>query len=174
MATIVDTLFKDISDLMKFLQDKEEISLTSFSDSNLRKNLLLASASFFENRFQSIIEKFTINKSNNCIALVSFLRNKAIKRQYHMYFNWDGNNVNSFLGLFGENFRDAFKEIVNSGDDLKDSISAFLEVGRERNRLVHQDFGNYPLEKTSEEIFKLHNKAMIFVSRFESEINNAT
>jgi hypothetical protein len=174
MATIVDTLFKDISDLIKFLHEKEEISLTSFSDSNLRKNLLLASASYFENRFQTIIENFTISKSDNCNALVSFLRNKAIKRQYHMYFNWDGNNVNSFLGLFGEDFRDAFKEIVNTDDDLKNSISAFLEVGRERNRLVHQDFGNYPLEKTSEEIFKLHNKAMIFASRFELEINNAT
>lgn len=174
MTTIVDTLYKDINDLVTFLQNREEISLLNFSDSNLRKNLLLASASYYENEIQKIIERFTEEKSSNCVALVSFIRNKGIKRQYHTYFNWDSNNINNFLGLFGEDFKDSFKVLIDAKSELKDAIVAFIEVGRERNRLVHQEFGSFVLEKTSEEIFELHNKALIYIMELDNELKNAT
>ena len=37
------------------------------------------------------------------------------------------------------------------------------ELGRERNRLVHQNFGVVPLEKTTEEIHELYRRALLFV-----------
>lgn len=174
MPTIVDSLYKDIQELQSFLNDQNEISLKSFTEANLRKNLLLASASFFEVSIQSILESFSKERSTNCLALVAFVRNKGIKRQYHTYFNWDSSNANSFFGLFGEDFKESLKQKIDTNDNLKDSISAFIEIGRERNRLVHQDFGSYSLEKTADELFDLHKKAITFLEILKEELKNAT
>ncbi len=48
-------------------------------------------------------------------------------------------------------------------DELHESFAAFLEIGRERNRLVHQDFGVFALEKTTAEIHPLYTRAILFV-----------
>jgi hypothetical protein len=58
------------------------------------------------------------------------------------------------------------KRFVDNDAELKASIEAFLEVGRERNRLVHQDFGSFSMEKTSKEIYELYSAAMKFVDWF--------
>lgn len=44
-------------------------------------------------------------------------------------------------------------------------VQAFLEIGRERNRIVHQDYGAISLEKTAEEIYALYQKAEQFVEQ---------
>lgn len=165
---MIKKLFKDISCLIDFLQKKEEISLQNFSEDNLKKVLLLASASYFETQIQQIVEEFANKSSNNNDALVNFLKNKAINRQYHTYFSWDANNANTFLRLFGESFKENFNS--NKDSKLENSIKAFLEIGRERNRLVHQNFANYTIEKTSKEIFDLHNSAIFFVEEFKNQI----
>ena len=86
-----------------------------------------------------------------------------MSRQYHTWFQWDGSNANSFFGLFGSDFRDFMKERIREDEELDGSVRAFLELGRERNRLVHQDFGTFPLEKTTAEIHALYTRAMRFV-----------
>ena len=48
-------------------------------------------------------------------------------------------------------------------DNLGDSVRAFLELGNQRNRLVHQNYGVFVLEKTTEEIHTLYRRAMVFV-----------
>ena len=62
------------------------------------------------------------------------------------------------------------KEIVNKDTDLSSSISAFIEIGRERNRLIHQDFASFSLEKTSDEIYVLYRTALRFVEWFPDAI----
>jgi hypothetical protein len=64
------------------------------------------------------------------------------------------------------------KKCVSDDAELKTSIEAFLEVGRERNRLVHQDFGSFTLEKTADEIYTLYSTAMKFVEWFPTAIAN--
>ena len=59
---------------------------------------------------------------------------------------------------------------VKKDNDLKSSIQAFLEIGLARNRLVHQNFGSYSLEKNSEDVNELHKIAMRFVEWFPSAI----
>jgi hypothetical protein len=51
----------------------------------------------------------------------------------------------------------------NDDDKLARGIQAFLEIGRERNRLVHQNFGTFTLEKTTDEIYQLYESAIYFV-----------
>ena len=55
---------------------------------------------------------------------------------------------------------------------IEKSIKAFLEVGRERNRLVHQNFGSFTLEKTTEDIYGLYLDAKLFVDKFPEELDS--
>ena len=50
------------------------------------------------------------------------------------------------------------------------AIEAFLEIGRERNRLVHQNFGTFTLEKTSKEIYDTYRSAVEFVEWVPREL----
>ena len=49
-------------------------------------------------------------------------------------------------------------------ETLAESIRAFMEIGRERNLLVHSDYASYLINKTPEEIYTLYQKANEFVS----------
>ena len=59
---------------------------------------------------------------------------------------------------------------MNNDDGLAGAIKAFMELGSERNRLVHQDFGTYSLEKTSDEIYKLYETALPFVKSIPDKL----
>ena len=158
----VDQLYQDIADLLNVLGDRDEVSLRSVADENLRKSLLLAAASYFEHRMTNAVLDFVTNATNQNSLVGELVRNKAVKRQYHTWFQWEQRNANSFFGLFGSDFRDFMKHKVKD-EDLEGAVRAFLELGRERNRLVHENFGAFPLEKTTEEIHALYCSAMTFV-----------
>lgn len=162
-ATVVDELHESFVGLLSVLDEAGEVSLRAVADKNLRKSLLLAAASYFERRMTETVMSFVEDATNRNMLIAALVRNKAVSRQYHTWFRWDGTNANSFFGLFGSDFRDFMKERIREDDDLDDSVRAFLELGRERNRLVHQDFGTFPLEKTTKEIHALYTRAMRFV-----------
>jgi hypothetical protein len=169
-VTIVEKLHQEFSDLSEFLGDAGEISFRASADGTFRKALLLAAASYFEVRLTEILIEFSHVVSNRNETLTSFLRNKALKRQYHTLFNWEANNANAFFGLFGEDFKNSAVAQVAQDAGLDQAIKAFLEVGRERNRLVHQDFGTFTLEKTSDEIFALYKSGERFIAWISSQL----
>ena len=161
--TVVDRLHRDFAGLLAVLDEAGEVSLRSVADENFRKSLVLAAASYFERRMMEAVLTFVEDATNRNALVAALVRNKAVSRQYHTWFEWKGNNANSFFGLFGNDFRDFMKARIRGDGDLDDSVRAFLELGRERNRLVHQDFGAVPLEKTTEEIHALYRRATLFV-----------
>ena len=168
---IVELLYRDTAELDKFLMSQNEVSLRIAADANLRKSLLLASASYFERQITELILDYARSCSLDA-RIVSFIEKKALSRQYHTLFTWDGKNCNSFLGLFGEDFKKAFSGRVSTNEKLEQSVKDFLEIGRERNRMVHQDFGQFSLEKTSEEICSLHQSAKIFLVELRDSLVN--
>jgi hypothetical protein len=166
---IVESLYQEIVDLDNYLLNNREISLRITADSNLRKSLLLASASFFEERIIELIVKFA-RKASNDEKLVFFIQKKALSRQYHTLFSWDQSNCTSFLILFGEEYKRIFSDMVTNDEELDKSVKNFLEIGNERNRMVHQNFGQYSLEKTSKEIIELHKSAKNFLNKLEESL----
>jgi len=66
------------------------------------------------------------------------------------------------------------KARVESDRDLEMAIKAFLELGNERNRLTHQDFGSFLLEKTADEIYILYQQAMKFVDMLPSVLRECS
>lgn len=158
----MDQLHQNFAGLLSVLDEAGEVSLRSVADENFRKSLLLAAASYFERRMTETVLTFVEESTNQNIRVVELVRSKAVRRQYHTWFQWEGNNANSFYGLFGSEFREFMKRKVEE-DKLEDAVRAFLELGRDRNRLVHQDYGVFVLEKTTEEIHELYCRARDFV-----------
>lgn len=95
-------------------------------------------------------------------VIVAFVDNKAVKRQYHTFFNWDGKNANQFFGLFGDTFKRRAREEIQT-KSLDDAEVAFLSIGQERNRLVHQNYIEAQINDTFEEIYIKYEKACDFV-----------
>ena len=163
-GTIVDRLYTEYITLKDYLITSGEISFQNTADEIFRKNLLLTAASYFERRICESLEQWVCDTSGTNQLLVAFVKNRAITRQYHTLFDWDAKNANSFFGCFGGSFRTTMAAKIQSDSSLGEAIKAFIEIGGERNRLVHQDFGSYTLEKTAEEIYTLYNTALIFVN----------
>lgn len=162
-ATVVDELHESFAGLFSVLDAAGAVSLRAVADENFRKSLLLAAASYFEQRMTDTVMSFVDHATNGNVLVASLVRRKAVSRQYHTWFDWNSGNANSFFGLFGDSFRNFMKQRVKQDDELDGAVRAFLELGRERNRLVHQDFGAFSLEKTTEEIHALYTQALHYV-----------
>src|SRR5215510_6609831 len=161
---LVQKVFEDHVELMDFLRERGELSFLATMESSLPKVVLLASASDLEAQVgRTILDYFSLTTGAAEFA-VSFVKNKAVDRQFHTYFNWKDQSANQFFGLFGPRFREKAKAAVAADDALGRSIRAFCEIGALRNQLVHQSYASFTVEKTAEEIFELYNTALVFVS----------
>jgi hypothetical protein len=167
---VVDAIYTDFQDAAAVLEKADEISLRLMLESNLRKTLLLSAASFFEYTLTREVAAFTDEMTSNNQLVGSLVQNKAISRQYHSWFDWDRSNANKFFALFGQEFRDHMTSRIADDDELKSSISSFMEIGRERNYLVHSDYASHLINKTPEEIYALYQKAYEFVASVGKEL----
>lgn len=161
--TIVDRLYSEFQQLVEHLNKAVEPSLCSTAEDNFSKSLLLAAASYFEDRLSADLMSFVDEASNKNKLVGEFVRTRAISRQYFQLFDWESRNANKFFSCFGSSFSTFMKAEVKSDENLAGSIKAFIEIGLERNRLVHQNFGTFTLEKTAEEIFALYKNAVGFL-----------
>jgi hypothetical protein len=161
----VNSIYNDFNELYEYLRDNNQISFVSFIDENIKKTLILASASYFEKHIIEEIIEYS-KKTKTPSSIIEFIWRKGLTRQYHTLFDWDSNNVNRFFRFFGNDFFKFISSELKNNPDFEESILAFLEIGRERNRMVHDDFGTYNIQKTAAEIINLHQKASNFSSKF--------
>ncbi|CAL9311964.1 hypothetical protein SUDANB135_04865 [Streptomyces sp. SudanB135_2055] len=99
------------------------------------------------------------------LKIVELVEQKAIRRQYHTLFDWDTTNAGRFWGLFGNEYKVGMKKHCQQDMQLAQSIRAFLEVGSLRNRMVHNNYASFILEKTLDEVYDLYRTGDGFVSR---------
>ena len=167
MGSPIQKLISDYQDLYKFLLENGQVSESVTVAEHYRKILLLSCASYYETRIADIIKKFVEVKASD-ERISAFVSNKAISRQYHTYFTWDpSGNINSFLGLFGGDFKDKISTEIKKDKELQEQIKAFLTIGSERNKMVHNNFLEFTLYKTFDEIVALHEKANLFIKYLE-------
>ncbi|MPQ27118.1 HEPN domain-containing protein [Bacillus paralicheniformis] len=166
--TVVDKLYEDNKSLLKFLEENSEISFQQDMDNKLKKILIVCSASYFEKEITDLLKKYFILKTGENNEIVSFLSNKAINRQYHTYFDWNGNNINKFLGLFGEKFKQQSLEEIQK-KELTPAIKAFLTLGELRNQLVHNNMATHYIEQTNEEVYDLYKQALRLILYFQTK-----
>jgi hypothetical protein len=138
-----------------------------FLEELFRKSLILSSASLFEHRIMREISQHVETSAGGSDCVVALVTHKAIKRQYHTYFNWDEEKLGAFPTLMG----DSRGEVLKSEAKVvptKENTDAFLQLGSLRNQLVHKNFAGFTCEKTSEEVIALCEKAEAFVQRVEN------
>jgi len=169
--TIIDSLYNEFTELLDFLDQSKEISLRSTVDSTFKKTLALSAASYFEDEIRKILIKFVDDKSNSNTLLNSFVRNKAIARQYHTFFDWRGKNANTFFSLFGDEFKQSAIEDIKADVDLEKAIKDFLDLGNTRNELAHLNFANIELDKTAEEVYLQFQQARKFITFVDAKLN---
>ncbi len=158
----IKALRSEYDELIEFCRLNNQVSFELYINDTYKKMLLLSAASFFESIITKAIHDFADSRSNHNSEVVAFLDNKAIKRQYHTFFNWDSNNTNQFLGLFGDAFKQVARKRIQE-NNLIEAESAFMAIGRERNRLVHQNFVEAQINDTFEEIYTKYENACSFV-----------
>jgi hypothetical protein len=171
---LVERLVTDNSALMAYLRDQGEISFLSNMESSVPKIILLAAASDLEHQVQQIILGYYDKVTNACEFAGKFVFNKAVRFQFHTYFDWSSRSANAFFALFGERFRDKAKAAVRADDRLLQSIKDFCEVGDLRNQLVHQNYAAFVLAKTAEEVYGLYSSALYFLLRLPELLEENT
>lgn len=169
---IIDRLFHEQNDVVAFLRENQQLSFSINVEAILSKTLLLSIGSYFESRITTSITDYAARVSKSDEALTSLVRVKAVERQYHTYFQWrEGKrSATPFFGMFGPGLKDAAKEDLKD-EGLAQASQAFLELGDLRNLLVHGNFANYSLPKTSDEIYSLYGVALQFVTYIEKKLD---
>lgn len=161
MPSPVSILFEEHSSILEHLRTTEP-SFHASLEITLPKALLLAAASEYEARAcQQLLQFIKTNSSDAKIAVL--VDKKIVRRNYHTWFEWEKSNVNNFWAFFGDEFKEKMKRAVQDDTELSDSIKAFLEIGRLRNQLVHNDYASFTLEKTLEEIHLLYIRGNMFI-----------
>lgn len=162
-ADAVDRQYRESKELIDFLTQKGEVSFVSAAQDQARKALLMAAASTFEHEITTTIVKLANTAKSTYLA--AFVRNKAVSRQYHTYFDWSRKNANQFFSFFGEEFKKVATEQTEKDPSFAASVSAFMSIGKTRNELVHQDFATFSLNLTLDEIYSGYQSAREFVRR---------
>lgn len=162
-VTSVDRIYGEAHAILLHLNSAGELSLAIAAEDVLRKSLLLSAASYFEHALTSRVMEFVLSVTGDDQLVPALVRNKAVSRQYHTWFNWDGANANQFFGLFGDDFKQYMMQIVVDDDKMASGIKSFMTIGRERNRLAHQDYASFSMSLTSDEIYGHYKAATHFV-----------
>jgi hypothetical protein len=173
-ASDVDRIHGEFTELLGVLTASGEISLRAAADDSFRKVLIISAASYFEHELTNVVRAYVDEVTSSDGLVGALVENKAVSRQYHTWFDWDGKNANQFFGMFGEAFKAHMKALVKASPDLERCVRAFLEVGQQRNRLAHQNFASFALEKTADEIFALYKEALPFVARVGTELRECS
>ncbi len=165
MASDVDRIHREFTDLIDFLASNGEVSLRSSADDAFRKVLTISAASYFEHVLTGIVMDFVEETVSSETMVTALVKNRVVSRHYHTWFTWDAKNANGFYGMFGDGFRAHM-----ATPDLDKAVKAFLELEEGRNMLAHQNFVAFAMQKTSDEIFKLYQDAMPFIESVRTEL----
>lgn len=171
MPTIIDQQYESGNSLVDYLKNQQQITFFNEAENNFRKTILLSSASYFEKEISETVIEFAKSHTDNNELVISIIKQKAVSRQYHTYFDWDkATNANKFFSLFGEDFKNKMIKKVKDDPQLDKSIKSFLEIGQERNKMVHQNFAEIVIDKTAEEIYKLYQDSIYFIETIKAEL----
>ena len=166
----IEELLNDHRVLVEYLMSNGQMQLRSRAEEAFTKTLIVAAASYFEVRLTEIIIELYRETTHGAEVLVQFVERKAIGRGYSQLFQWNQNNANQFYSFFGNDFASRMRNKVRDESELADSVRAFLEIGELRNQMVHNNYADFQLSKTVDEVYSLYLTATKFVDEFRATI----
>lgn len=172
MSNVINDFIKEYEELHSYLVSQKQVSYASDLDRHYKKILIFSCASYFEYLISDSIKRLSMVAPKE---LQEFIYKKAINRQYHTYFAWNESSVSSinpFLSLWGNDFKVRTSKKIKEDKDLSQGAIDFIEIGRERNIMAHENFMEYETQKTFDEVEKLFVSAEKFVRFIMQEIGN--
>ena len=148
----------------------KEPSLMERVEEAFTKYIVISAGSDCEKQITDILENLYKEMCGDGCVLFNFAKQKAIDKQYHTLFDWKDTEkgVNTFFSSFGrEGYGKYMKEKIGADPLLKESASAFVELGHLRNEMAHTNFVRM---KTPDEVHDLYKKALHFLRQFPIEI----
>ena len=161
--TVVDLLYQDFQEVINRI-DVFELSLQTTLRVTFSKSLLMAVAGYFEEQVQQQVVSFVHDCSSGNELVKELILHRAFGRQYHSLFIWEAKNANHFFALFGSGFSQSMRQFITGRDEYQEAIRAFLEIGNARNELAHGNYAQFPLDKTTEEIYASYKAGLQFVN----------
>lgn len=162
----IEVLFDQLSRLVESLKLTGEPSLAISVSEVASKSLLIAAASHFEAEFSEMFADVASRRAAPAIA--EFALNQGVTRKYHTLFDWASGNANNFYKLLGAAFRERATQLAARDAAFATSVTEFVAIGNERNKLVHSDFASFPLTATLEELIQRYRLARTFVPSIKS------
>ena len=141
---------------------QNDLFLQVWASDNLTRVFVLIAANYYESRVKEILREFFESRSNT--SLIWQFSNSLIEYQFNSLFAWKEANANHFFQRFGETFSSIAKHDVKTRPELDQGIKAFLLIGRIRNDLTHKELVKVVLDKTIDEFYDLHKKALLFIN----------
>lgn len=169
---LIEALYQEHAELRHYLVEQGQVTFLAELERTYPKVLLIAVASFFEVELIRILDEYFAKESDGDELTLAFIREKAFKRQYHTYFSWDAANVNAFWALFGADFKAYAVARVKADAPLTEAAARFVEVGRLRNQLMHENFVAWPLDVTALEVVELARSAYSFLETLPSLLDD--
>ena len=170
----IERQYNDSKELFDYLMGKGEISFATYIDNVYKKVLVLSAASYFESVISKRILQYANEVSGRDKRIVKLIENKVIERQYHTLFDWKAKNTNAFWKLFGEETKEKARSTIDKDEELKSAEQSFIGMGQLRNLLVHENFAEYDVNLTVEEIYSKYYSLVLFYLQISLKHHSAT
>ena len=132
-----------------------------------RKFLTVSAASCLEEEAKKTIRELVREISGGTGGLLrNFVDRGVLKRSYHTLFDWERDNANHFYAFFGSAFRKFMLEKEGENEDFANAAKCFVHLGRERNKLVHNNLAAADFEWTEDDVEKRFRQAETFLPKF--------
>jgi hypothetical protein len=152
-------LYAEYKELADGLAASNELTFASTASAALTKNLLLAAASRLEVVFSESICSLFSSEDPAARIKQNFVRNRALSRRFHTFFDWEKNNIGQVFSAFGPEFKTYAQELTRDDEEFTTSYQSFLQICSLRNELVHNDFATFPIDKTLDELAMQYSKS---------------
>lgn len=145
------------------LSSRRDLSSYLLTTQMLSKSMLLSCASFYEQEIVQIVERVIRCRDANP-NVTSWLLKTAVEGQFYKWFDFrHASNTNRFLSMFGAEFKECTRALIESRERRKAAEESFLLLCIKRNECVHRNFAAYNLDLTIDEIYKKHMEAMSYI-----------
>ena len=131
----VERLWSELADLEPCVSEAGPAVLIN-TRSAFAKAMVLAAGNWLERRTVQTLLDFARGAASK-ETLVLLVRRRVLDYKFHTLFDWRSGTVNSFLGIFGDDFKGKAKKAAKENDDVHRASLDFMELVGERNGLAH-------------------------------------
>lgn len=161
----VDLVFTEYTELIEAVGTKSPSTLTALNRV-YPKHILIAAASSLEEQVKVQILPDLFERYGNS-AIREFIATNVLKRGYHSLFDWNANTASKLFSAFGSEAKDRSKEYSRMNSTFSEGQQAFMQLGRLRNELVHNDYASRSVSVTPDDVHDMYLKAREFINLIE-------